>query len=32
MRLRLTAIKDGLVGNLGIHPVYKPGWSLKKSV
>lgn len=32
MRLRLTAIKDGLVGNLGIHPVYKPGWSLKKSI
>ncbi len=25
-KLRLTAIKDGLLGNLGKHPVYKPGW------
>lgn len=30
VRMRLTAIKDSLFGNLGIHPVYKPGWSLKK--
>ena len=26
VKLRLTAIKDGLLGNLGKHPVYKPGW------
>ena len=25
-KLRLTAIKDGFLGNLGKHPVYKPGW------
>lgn len=26
VKLRLTAIKDGLLGNLGKHPIYKPGW------
>lgn len=25
-KLRLIAIKDGLLGNLGKHPIYKPGW------
>ena len=26
VKLRLTAIKDGILGNLGKHPLYKPGW------
>ena len=26
MRLRFTAIKDGVLGNLGISKIYKPGW------
>ncbi len=26
VKLRLTAIKDGLLGNLGKHALYKPGW------
>ena len=25
-KLRLIAIKDGIFGNLGKHPIYKPGW------
>lgn len=25
LKVVLTAIKDGLVGNMGIHPLYKPG-------
>lgn len=27
-----SAILDGIFGNLGIHKIYKPGWSLKQSV
>ena len=26
LKVRLTAIKDGLKDNLGKHPIYKPGW------
>lgn len=26
MKLRFTAIKDGLLGNLGINDTYRPGW------
>ena len=26
VRLRLIAIKDGLLGNMGMHDIYKPGW------
>lgn len=26
VKLRLTAMKDGLLGNMGMHNVYKPGW------
>lgn len=26
VKLRLSAIKDGICGNLGKHQVYKPGW------
>ena len=26
VKLRLAAIKDGILGNLGKHPLYKPGW------
>lgn len=26
VKLRLTSIKDGVLGNLGIHKIYKPGW------
>lgn len=25
-RLRVTAIMDGLMGHMGKHPIYKPGW------
>lgn len=28
--LKITALYDGLVGNLGIHKVYKPGFAIKK--
>ena len=24
--LRMRAIKDGLLGNMGMNEVYKPGW------
>lgn len=30
MKLRLTAILDGLIGNLGKHQIYKPGWKPDK--
>lgn len=26
VKIRLIAIKDGLLNNLGKHPIYKPGW------
>ncbi|MCF2600939.1 glycosyltransferase [Anaerovibrio lipolyticus] len=26
VKLRLTAIKDGVLGNMGMNDVYKPGW------
>jgi GT2 family glycosyltransferase len=29
VKLRLTSIKDAVLGNLGIHKTYKPGWRPK---
>lgn len=29
-KMRLQGIKDGLFGNMGLHPVYRPGWKYKK--
>ncbi len=28
--MRLNAIKDGIFDNMGLHPVYRPGWKLKQ--
>lgn len=25
-KMRLIAVKDGICGRLGKHPIYKPGW------
>jgi len=28
--MRLNAIKDGIFNNMGLHPIYRPGWKLKQ--
>lgn len=31
-KLRVTAVKDGVNGNMGKHDIYKPGWKKQKNL